>query len=96
MKYKTTREGGYLLVDNRASGGGYTETKTRRCSHCQKMVLLHPERQRPRNWCMKCDSYICDTPACNIECVPIDKILDQAYDAAAKGVTYAMPRRFTS
>jgi hypothetical protein len=45
---------------------------------------------------MKCDSYICDTPACNIECVPIDKILDQAYDAAAKGVTYTMPRRFIS
>jgi hypothetical protein len=82
------------MVDNRHSGGTLLETKTRRCRHCQALVLLNPERQRPRNWCRKCDDYICDKPECLMECVPIDRVLDEMHDAACKGVTYTAPRRF--
>jgi hypothetical protein len=90
------RQSGVLLVDNRASGGTLLESDTRRCRHCQTIVILNPLRQRPRNWCAKCDDYICDNPGCLIECVPIDKVLDELYDANVKGVTYHMPRRFTA
>jgi phage terminase large subunit GpA-like protein len=33
------------------------------CPHCGSHVVLNPERQRARNTCMKCNSYICDNCA---------------------------------
>jgi hypothetical protein len=30
------------------------------CSHCSADVILNPNRSRPREWCMKCDAYMCD------------------------------------
>lgn len=42
-------------------GAGKTyETGLKNCRHCGNDVLLHPMRQREREWCMRCDAYICD------------------------------------
>lgn len=58
-------------------GAGETfEAATVTCSHCQTMVILNPLRARPRNYCSRCDHYICDNPACNLECLPMRKVLD--------------------
>lgn len=51
---------GYLLKDNRASGGGMLESATLTCSHCQRQVILNPDRSRSRGYCPKCDHYVCD------------------------------------
>ena len=75
MKSKLTQVAN-LTVDNRASGGGMNEVDMRRCSHCRRYIKMNPFRQRPRNWCMKCDDYVCDNPACVIECTPWNRIVD--------------------
>ncbi len=51
---------GYLISDNRASGGGILEQHTIGCNHCGAHVVMNPDRQRARAYCPKCDRYICD------------------------------------
>lgn len=94
MKSKL-RESGYLMVDNRHSGGSLSETATKTCAHCQATVVMNPLRQRERHWCTRCDAYICD--GCTaFECVPFKKILDDAVDASAKGRGLILPDRFNT
>jgi hypothetical protein len=69
---------GYLLVDNRASGGELKEYPTMTCGHANHIVVLNPERQRPRYTCPKCYSYVCDDLACRVECTPIEKCVELA------------------
>jgi len=51
---------GWLLVDDRLSGGRQVEAATITCSHCQRQLLRNPARERERAWCPSCDRYICD------------------------------------
>jgi hypothetical protein len=52
------------------------------CAHCNTPVILNPNRTRPRGYCRKCDAYVCDNPACNSECTPFTKTLDDLQEAA--------------
>lgn len=66
-------------------GAGQTfESATITCSHCQAMVVLNPLRTRLRNYCAKCDHYICDNPGCNAECLPMRKVMDDLQEMAFK------------
>jgi hypothetical protein len=56
--------------------GQMFESATITCSHCNRVVILNPLRTRERGYCAKCDHYICDSPACNLDCVPFAKVLD--------------------
>jgi hypothetical protein len=65
---------GEILIDHRASpglqpgqvpgvavpGGELYESAVYACSHCQFTVVINPQRNREREWCSKCDAYICD------------------------------------
>lgn len=62
--------------------GKKVEISTITCSHCHQVFLKNPDRVRPRNYCSKCDHYICDKPACNVECMPMNKIIDMAQEEA--------------
>lgn len=70
-----TRHNGYLMLDHRASpglpesmarpigaptGSKLFETETLWCAHCSTPYLKNPARTRPREYCKKCDEYICD------------------------------------
>lgn len=60
-----TRHEGYLLVDNRAGGalpgqGSVEERATLTCAHCSAAYIKNPNRIRPREFCRKCNRYICD------------------------------------
>lgn len=70
------RQEGYLLIDNTAAGEGKMEAATLTCCHCQRIFLKNPDRVRARGYCAKCDSYVCDNPACNAQCSPFWKRLD--------------------
>lgn len=62
---------GYFIRDDRASGGTLVELHTLTCAHCNRVVALNPARTRERGYCSKCYSYVCDTPACNLDCTPV-------------------------
>jgi hypothetical protein len=72
---------GYLLIDNRASGGGVTEAAIWNCRHCQRGIIPNPSRVRPHGYCRLCDAYICDD--CEViaktshEHMPMMKLLDR-------------------
>lgn len=56
--------------------GQLFESATITCSHCHAVVILNPDRSRPRNYCSKCDHYVCDNPLCIIVCNPMNRVLD--------------------
>ena len=60
MVHSTRRHEGYLLNDQRASGGALVESATITCSHCHAIVVLNPDRSRARHHCAHCDHYLCD------------------------------------
>ena len=51
---------------------------TMTCKHCNRVVVLNPERKRARNWCAKCDAYVCDSMVCVTECNPFQESIDLA------------------
>lgn len=73
------------------SGRGTFEAPTITCSHCQKVVVLNPLRNRDRAYCAKCDHYICDDP-CGVAykvsggaCRSFRALMEQLTDQAAHG-----------
>lgn len=60
--------------------GQKTEWGVKSCSHCQRQIVLRPERVRSRHVCPKCDKYICDNCHVNFvlthECVPFTKRME--------------------
>lgn len=96
MFSKREREG-YLLVDHTDSPGlgGHLgagkkfQAATNTCSHCNKVVVMNPDRVRQRGYCYNCDHYICD--ACGVAmkqtgiCSSFDRFADEYLERAAKG-----------
>lgn len=82
------RKEGWLFVDNRVSGGGLHEAATHTCNHCQAIVVLNPERIRPRAYCRGCDSYICDAcdavKAQTLTCRTFAQVTDEYLTAVEK------------
>jgi hypothetical protein len=56
------------------------------CSHCQRGVVMNPDRSRERGFCRGCNHVICDScatvMAVTLQCVPFKKIIDDAQEAA--------------
>lgn len=68
-------------LDAQVVGAGQTyESPTITCAHCNGVVVLNPDRKRPRNYCAKCNDYVCDTPACALECTPFQRTLEDLYN----------------
>jgi hypothetical protein len=55
-----------------AGEGRKFETATLWCSHCAGTWIKNPDRDRPRNYCKKCDRYLCD--GCAAEAVKADYV----------------------
>ena len=68
------------------AGGALLERDVQQCSHCQRGIVLHPNRVRPRGYCPKCDHYVCDgCEAIRVQtgnCVPFRARLEQAAEVA--------------
>ena len=68
--------------------GKILESGTATCSHCQTIVILHPDRRRERAVCIKCYNYICD--ACNLQaaqgrdCRPWQQVVDEIHEEASR------------
>ena len=68
---------GYLMIDNRASGGKLEEYPTLTCAHCNVIVVLRAERTRERGYCARCHAYICDDQVCATYCAPVLQCVDE-------------------
>ena len=68
------------------AGGTAFESAIAVCNHCHSDVILNPDRSRPREWCPRCDSYICDTCAAarraGAACVTAEEKLARLFTAA--------------
>lgn len=72
--------------------GGLTyESATVTCCHCNRIVVLNPDRKRPRGYCAKCDHYVCDSPECALECNPFQRLLDDLHHQLATTGTFQLP-----
>lgn len=72
-----------------ARGGTVEERDVQTCTHCERQVVLEPNRVRARAYCPHCDHYICD--ACEAvrvasggACIPFKQRLDVAREVAVK------------
>lgn len=69
--------------------GSVFESATITCSHCQRQVVLNPDRSRSRGYCPKCDHYVCDT--CEVirvetgQCRTYKQIMDEFEQSVLKG-----------
>jgi hypothetical protein len=70
------------------AGTGLFEAPTYTCSHCQRVVVLNPNRLRPREYCAKCNHYICDgcakLKAVTGECRTFKQIIEETQEAASR------------
>lgn len=77
------------------AGRGLFESPTYTCSHCQHVVVMNPQRTREREYCRKCDSYICD--GCGYEkkqgkpCMTFVQFVDESMNAAEYGRSLILP-----
>jgi hypothetical protein len=70
--------------------GEVFKSATITCSHCERIVILNPDRTRSRGYCPKCDAYVCDDceavrVASGGACKPFKQVIDEFVDDAAKG-----------
>ena len=63
-------------------GRGVFESATVTCAHCHAIIVLNPDRSRPRHYCPSCDHYVCDAPACCLGCSPLNKVIDHLQEQA--------------
>lgn len=61
------------------------ESATVTCLHCGVVVILNPDRKRPRGYCAKCDGYVCDKASCGVECRPFAKLIDELQEKYSRG-----------
>lgn len=71
------------------AGRGLFEAPTVTCSHCQKVSIINPLRNRERAYCAKCDHYICDgcgaAMKAGVACRPYAQLVAELYDQGARG-----------
>lgn len=82
------RGAGYFRNDDRTAGGELAEADVQTCRHCQRIIKLQ-DWKRSGGWCSRCESPLCDDPACMQEtalygCVPFFKKLEQFVERQVK------------
>ena len=70
------------------AAGKILEANTITCAHCQRGVILNPQRRHEREWCSKCDHYLCDN--CGLikkidgQCRNLNQLLDKLQERLAQ------------
>jgi len=86
------KEGGWLMVDNRLSGGKLLEASTFTCTHCGAVVVMNPERTRERTKCFSCQHIICDNCAAIYSqtrvCDSLARKIDEQFERVVHGAPH--------
>lgn len=73
---------GMLYIDDI---DGKRQYPTYTCAHCNVVVIMRPNRARPRTTCLKCMRWICEsTKECSTICTPVDELANDMFEAAPK------------
>lgn len=67
---------GFLMIDNRASGGELLELPTLTCCHCNSVVVLNAMRKSERGFCFTCNAFRCDDKKCADDCYSMKRSID--------------------
>lgn len=84
------RRSGYVLNDDRASGGQLIEQDIVCCPHCQATLKV-VQWQIEGGWCGRCNAHICVQCAVKMDtegCVPFVKLVDEALNHQAQDEAY--------
>lgn len=79
-----------------AGEGKVLEQATLTCMHCKTPYLKNYFRERPREYCRKCDHYICD-PCAYVASLPdyvhhtFEKVRDKIFESAIKAEQLGSP-----
>lgn len=73
----TLKPGGMLIVDNYLTGE-HLQLPSFTCYHCNRVVIMHPQRKRPRNTCKRCMKWTCDSQGCAADCNPFERDAERA------------------
>lgn len=81
------------------AGRGVFECATFTCSHCQRVVIINPKRNRERAYCRGCDHLLCDgcgaerarTGLCRTFKQVIDEILEKADNVVEQNSAIILP-----
>lgn len=104
MPHSKRSHEGYLLIDHSASPGTDQVKEGKKfeapiltCSHCQRGVIVRPDRTRARPYCPKCDHYICDLcEAVRVKaggaCNSIARLIDQVGGVAPQAALETIRR----
>lgn len=76
--------------------GGFFEVATLTCPHCKMAYVKNQFRIRPREYCKKCDHYICDFCYADSQMAgyvhtPFEKVAHAAMEAAQRGEVLGSP-----
>lgn len=64
---------------------GLRQYPTYTCAHCCNVVVMRPDRVRPRVSCLSCGRWICETTkACATDCTPLDELAADMFEASPK------------
>lgn len=90
----TPRDLGWYMIDHRAPGtptifgNNLFEAHTYTCKHCTALVVMNPDRKRPRYKCKGCEHHICDPcsviHAAGAPCVTMQEAIDKMREAALR------------
>ena len=71
------------------AGRGLFEAPTFTCKHCQRVVVMNPNRSQPRHHCRGCDHLICDgcaaIKAVTHQCRTFDQLVDSHLTQISSG-----------
>lgn len=80
---------GYLEVDNRPAGQQHFEADTYTCTHCNRVVVMNPNRVRERYKCRGCSHHICDPCAAEriagVACKTMNQRIDEYLNSSLPG-----------
>jgi len=93
---------GYLLNDNRESGGALLEADTKACPHCQGVIVMSAWR-RNGGFCFSCDAPVCFQCFAAMQqhgCTPYLRLIELAlagkpavtYEDVARQTRFVVPR----
>ena len=55
------------------------------CGHCTSVVMMRPERTRPRLKCIPCGRWICETnELCQKDCTPVYSLAEDQFQNMGK------------